>query len=141
MLVNGLVGRHPAQTGLLFNQYHLSHRHLATRLIGRNLPRSACEITYWPIDSCMKTDSPLTMIGLFRSLMLTRKPLGPGAYNMVFYAEALRAHLGSLATGHCLGTILLSSGIVRFVLGRCRKNLPLYDLIDTKNAHPPTSRL
>ena len=34
-----------------------------------------------------------------------------------FYAKALRAHLGSLATGHGLGTISRSSGIVRFVQG------------------------
>ena len=34
-----------------------------------------------------------------------------------FYAEALRAHLGSLATGHGLGTISRSSDIARFVQG------------------------
>ena len=44
-----------------------------------------------------------------------------------FYAEALRAHLGSLATGHGLGTIcVVQTRSLRS--GRCRKNLPLGDL-------------
>ena len=36
---------------------------------------------------------------------------------MAFYAEALRAHLGSLATRAGLGTISHSLGIARFIQG------------------------
>ena len=39
----------------------------------------------------------------------------------VFYAEALRSHLGSLATGVGLGTIFRNSGIARFVQGGVKK--------------------
>jgi hypothetical protein len=41
-----------------------------------------------------------------------------------FYAKALRAHLLRLATRAGFGALLRTSDIVRFVYGRCRKNLP-----------------
>ena len=52
---------------------------------------------------------------------------GSSAAEHGFYAEALRVHLGSLATGLGIGKIMRSSDAVRFVQGGVAKNLPLGD--------------
>ena len=53
------------------------------------------------------------------------------------YAEALRAHLLSLSTRACLGTILV---VQASLAGRCRKNLPLCER-DKCAATPCTARI
>ena len=53
------------------------------------------------------------------------RQLGVAGGQHGFYAEALRAHLRSLATSVGFGRISRSSGVARFVVDGCRKNLPL----------------